>query len=221
VASPSWDDRSPPHRARSCRAGRPGRQLDEVLGEPVGAGIHLVSAVPAGCEADIDLCMSADVDMIRALLEAARAQSTAGAHLTTVSVWPGQARTRPLPASCPASSACRSRASRPSVRTSELMDTLWPGRRSGSECGSVRRRFSSSLARRAVTPPTSPPLDTMSEYRARNRQITRRLRAGLRRYSEDRNSRTIHAAWVQARSSIMPGRGRSGACRGRPSGLLR
>jgi hypothetical protein len=53
-------------------------RLDEVFGEPVDVLIHLVSAVSAECEADLDLGMSANVDTTRALLEAARAQSATG-----------------------------------------------------------------------------------------------------------------------------------------------
>lgn len=52
--------------------------LDEVFAEPVDVLIHLAAAVSAECEADFDLGMRANVDTTRALLEAARAQSTAG-----------------------------------------------------------------------------------------------------------------------------------------------
>jgi nucleoside-diphosphate-sugar epimerase len=53
-------------------------RLDEVFAEPVDVLIHLAAAVSAECEADFDLGMSANVDVTRALLEAARAQSAAG-----------------------------------------------------------------------------------------------------------------------------------------------
>ncbi len=46
----------------------------------------------------------------------------------------------------------------------------------------------------AVVSAASPPrVDTTSEHRARNGQITRGLPAGRRRYSIHRNGRTIHA----------------------------
>ncbi|MFH8658326.1 D-erythronate dehydrogenase [Streptomyces afghaniensis] len=53
-------------------------RLDDVFAEPVDVLIHLAAAVSAECEADFDLGMSANLDTTRALLEAARAQSSAG-----------------------------------------------------------------------------------------------------------------------------------------------
>ncbi|MFF7131892.1 D-erythronate dehydrogenase [Streptomyces sp. NPDC008196] len=52
--------------------------LDTVFAEPVDVLFHLAAAVSAECEADFDLGMRANVDVTRALLEAARAQSGAG-----------------------------------------------------------------------------------------------------------------------------------------------
>ncbi|WP_053846262.1 D-erythronate dehydrogenase [Streptomyces sp. NRRL B-24085] len=52
--------------------------LDAVFAEPVHVLFHLAAAVSAECEADFDLGMRANVDVTRALLEAARAQSGAG-----------------------------------------------------------------------------------------------------------------------------------------------
>ncbi|OXY85817.1 NAD-dependent epimerase/dehydratase family protein, partial [Streptomyces diastatochromogenes] len=53
-------------------------RLDDLFAEPVDVLFHLAAAVSAECEADFDLGMSANVDTTRALLDAARAQSTAG-----------------------------------------------------------------------------------------------------------------------------------------------
>ncbi|MET7689154.1 D-erythronate dehydrogenase [Streptomyces sp. NPDC005483] len=53
-------------------------QLDTVFAEPVDVLFHLAAAVSAECEADFDLGMRANVDVTRALLEAARAQSRSG-----------------------------------------------------------------------------------------------------------------------------------------------
>ncbi|MET7732095.1 D-erythronate dehydrogenase [Streptomyces sp. NPDC005402] len=53
-------------------------RLDEVFAEPVDALFHLAAAVSAECEADFDLGMHANVDVTRALLEAARAQARSG-----------------------------------------------------------------------------------------------------------------------------------------------
>ncbi|MDH6612402.1 nucleoside-diphosphate-sugar epimerase [Streptomyces sp. SAI-208] len=52
--------------------------LDAVFAEPVDVLFHLAAAVSAECEADFDLGMRANVDVTRALLEAARAQSRSG-----------------------------------------------------------------------------------------------------------------------------------------------
>ncbi|SOE06769.1 D-erythronate dehydrogenase [Streptomyces sp. Ag109_G2-15] len=53
-------------------------RLDDLFAEPVDVLFHLAAAVSAECEADFDLGMSSNVDTTRALLDAARAQSTAG-----------------------------------------------------------------------------------------------------------------------------------------------
>ncbi|MFJ6391077.1 D-erythronate dehydrogenase [Streptomyces sp. NPDC091972] len=52
--------------------------LDAVFAEPVHVLFHLAAAVSAECEADFDLGMRANVDVTRAVLEAARTQSGAG-----------------------------------------------------------------------------------------------------------------------------------------------
>lgn len=56
--------------------------LDTVFAEPVDVLFHLAAAVSAECEADFDLGMRANVDVTRALLEAARAQSGSGGPVT-------------------------------------------------------------------------------------------------------------------------------------------
>ncbi|MFG2460368.1 D-erythronate dehydrogenase [Streptomyces sp. NPDC048523] len=56
--------------------------LDAVFAEPVDVLFHLAAAVSAECEADFDLGMRANVDVTRALLEAARAQSGSGGPVT-------------------------------------------------------------------------------------------------------------------------------------------
>ncbi|MEU2718211.1 D-erythronate dehydrogenase [Streptomyces sp. NPDC007205] len=53
-------------------------RLDDVFAEPVDVLFHLAAAVSAECEADFDLGMRANVDITRALLDAARAQSATG-----------------------------------------------------------------------------------------------------------------------------------------------
>lgn len=53
-------------------------QGETVFAEPVDVLFHLAAAVSAECEADFDLGMRANLDVTRALLEAARAQSRAG-----------------------------------------------------------------------------------------------------------------------------------------------
>ncbi|MFD5792951.1 D-erythronate dehydrogenase [Streptomyces diastatochromogenes] len=53
-------------------------RLDDLFAEPVDVLFHLAAAVSAECEADFDLGMSSNLDTTRALLDAARAQSTAG-----------------------------------------------------------------------------------------------------------------------------------------------
>lgn len=58
--------------------------LDAVFAEPVDVLFHLAAAVSAECEADFDLGMRANVDVTRALLEAARAQSAAGGPVPRV-----------------------------------------------------------------------------------------------------------------------------------------
>lgn len=58
--------------------------LGEVFTAPVDVVFHLAAAVSAECEADFDLGMSANVDTTRALLEAARAQSSAGGPVPRV-----------------------------------------------------------------------------------------------------------------------------------------
>lgn len=58
--------------------------LGGVFAEPVDVLFHLAAAVSAECEADFDLGMRANVDVTRALLEAARAQSAAGGPVTRV-----------------------------------------------------------------------------------------------------------------------------------------
>ncbi|MFI1760748.1 D-erythronate dehydrogenase [Streptomyces sp. NPDC020800] len=52
--------------------------LARLFGGPVDVLFHLAAAVSAECEADFDLGMRANVDTTRALLDAARAQTTAG-----------------------------------------------------------------------------------------------------------------------------------------------
>ncbi|MGK3943937.1 D-erythronate dehydrogenase [Streptomyces caeruleatus] len=52
--------------------------LDALFAEPVDVLFHLAAAVSAECEADFDLGMRANVDVTRALLEAARVQSRSG-----------------------------------------------------------------------------------------------------------------------------------------------
>ncbi|NEB01009.1 D-erythronate dehydrogenase [Streptomyces sp. SID13726] len=52
--------------------------LDTVFEQPVHVLFHLAAAVSAECEADFDLGMRVNVDVTRALLEAARAQAQAG-----------------------------------------------------------------------------------------------------------------------------------------------
>lgn len=59
-------------------------RLGEIFARPVDVLIHLASAVSAECEADFDLGMSANLDTTRALLDAARAQSSAGGPLPRV-----------------------------------------------------------------------------------------------------------------------------------------
>ncbi|MFE3857093.1 D-erythronate dehydrogenase [Streptomyces griseorubiginosus] len=58
--------------------GELGEHLDTVFAQPVDVVFHLAAAVSAECEADFDLGMRANVDVTRALLEAARAQSRSG-----------------------------------------------------------------------------------------------------------------------------------------------
>ncbi|MFG2433377.1 D-erythronate dehydrogenase [Streptomyces sp. NPDC048508] len=58
--------------------------LREVFAAPVDVVFHLAAAVSAECEADFDLGMSANVDTTRALLEAARAQSSTGGPVPRV-----------------------------------------------------------------------------------------------------------------------------------------
>jgi nucleoside-diphosphate-sugar epimerase len=58
--------------------------LDAVFAEPVDVLFHLAAAVSAECEADFDLGMRANVDVTRALLEAARAQSRSGGPVPRV-----------------------------------------------------------------------------------------------------------------------------------------
>ncbi|MFF0187558.1 D-erythronate dehydrogenase [Streptomyces sp. NPDC005244] len=58
--------------------------LGEVFTAPVDVVFHLAAAVSAECEADFDLGMSANVDTTRALLEAARAQSSSGGPVARV-----------------------------------------------------------------------------------------------------------------------------------------
>lgn len=53
-------------------------QLERVFAEPVDVLFHLAAAVSAECEADFDLGMRANVDVTRALLDRARAQSRSG-----------------------------------------------------------------------------------------------------------------------------------------------
>jgi len=77
-------------------------RLDEVFAERVDLVIHLAAAVSAACEADFDLGMSANVDVTRALLEAARTQSASGGPVprlvfsSSVAVYGGDP-TLPLP----------------------------------------------------------------------------------------------------------------------------
>ncbi|WP_335340858.1 TIM barrel protein [Streptomyces qaidamensis] len=64
----------------------------------------------------------------------------------------------------------------------------------GHRCGSIRRRSQHLVGPDgAVSAASQPSLDTTSELRAGNGQITRRLRAGPRRTLMERDSRTIHA----------------------------
>ncbi|MEU8790906.1 D-erythronate dehydrogenase [Streptomyces sp. NPDC048643] len=58
--------------------------LGEIFTAPVDVVFHLAAAVSAECEADFDLGMSANVDTTRALLEAARVQSSTGGPLPRV-----------------------------------------------------------------------------------------------------------------------------------------
>ncbi|KUM84589.1 MULTISPECIES: D-erythronate dehydrogenase [Streptomyces] len=70
-----------PHRAGTpvqVVHGELPEHLDAVFAEPVDVLFHLAAAVSAECEADFDLGMRANVDVTRALLEAARAQSASG-----------------------------------------------------------------------------------------------------------------------------------------------
>ncbi|MFF7946055.1 D-erythronate dehydrogenase [Streptomyces griseorubiginosus] len=53
-------------------------ELETVFAEPVDVLFHLAAAVSAECEADFDLGMRANVDVTRALLDRARAQSRSG-----------------------------------------------------------------------------------------------------------------------------------------------
>ncbi|MGW3817642.1 D-erythronate dehydrogenase [Streptomyces sp. NPDC005046] len=58
--------------------------LGDVFAEPAHVVFHLAAAVSAACEADFDLGMSANVDTTRALLEAARTQSSAAGPVPRV-----------------------------------------------------------------------------------------------------------------------------------------
>ncbi|NEA64022.1 D-erythronate dehydrogenase [Streptomyces sp. SID12488] len=60
------------------------RRLDKIFEQPVDVLIHLASAVSAECEADFDLGMSANLDTTRALLDAARTQTTTGGPMPRV-----------------------------------------------------------------------------------------------------------------------------------------
>ncbi|CAM5655243.1 D-erythronate dehydrogenase [Streptomyces griseorubiginosus] len=53
-------------------------EMETVFAEPVDVLFHLAAAVSAECEADFDLGMRANVDVTRALLDRARAQSRSG-----------------------------------------------------------------------------------------------------------------------------------------------
>ncbi|MFF4309526.1 D-erythronate dehydrogenase [Streptomyces sp. 900105755] len=53
-------------------------RLDDLFADPVHVIFHLAAAVSAECEEDFDLGMHANLDVTRALLDAARGQSAAG-----------------------------------------------------------------------------------------------------------------------------------------------
>ncbi|WP_251096392.1 D-erythronate dehydrogenase [Streptomyces sp. Caat 7-52] len=53
-------------------------RLEELFAEPVDVVFHLAAAVSAACEADLGLGMRVNIDTTRALLDAARAQTTVG-----------------------------------------------------------------------------------------------------------------------------------------------
>ncbi|MQY36634.1 hypothetical protein SRB17_46360 [Streptomyces sp. RB17] len=86
MASASWAAGSPPATDPLVDVvhGELTDRLGDVFAEPVDVLFHLAAAVSVECEADVDLGMRADVDTIRALLDAARAQSATGGPMPRV-----------------------------------------------------------------------------------------------------------------------------------------
>ena len=64
--------------------GEVAERLGEVFAQPVDVLFHLAAAVSAECEADFDLGMRTNLDATRAVLEAARTQSSTGGPVTRV-----------------------------------------------------------------------------------------------------------------------------------------
>jgi nucleoside-diphosphate-sugar epimerase len=102
--------------------------LPELFAEPVDVVFHLASAVSAECERDFDLGLRANLELTRAVLEAARRQACAGepaarvVFASSVAVYGSDAA---LP--CPALTWSRSRPCRCHRAVTALRN--WPPRR--------------------------------------------------------------------------------------------